>query len=582
MNISMPCASARLGLRAVMFSCVGVGAGLGGFIQSAARAQPCAMQVGAIAPDFVQANRAFGSTFAISGNTLVAGSTRYLFRSGDTQALATVFRFEGGQWVQEDFLTAPIDVSLALQSVAMSNDTIAVGFPLTRAPDNFLSLTGEARIYRQSNGAWEQEALLRASDAQSGADFGIDVAVAGDLAVVGADGADAPGQTDAGAAYIFERSQGVWTQRAILHAPDARANRGFGTRVLISGDRIFVSDTRSASAAVKGDAVYSFRRADGDWIFEDRITASDSLKDDLFGASLAAHGDTLVVGAPADVVVNGMMIGSAYAYTFNGTRWALRARLHAPVGERSVKFGQSLAAGPGFIAAADPAASITGFGPGAGVVHIFTLPGDFWTHQFKLSGENLAAADAFGQVLRLAGNTLYAAAPATSANSLERVGSLHEFALQLPTIGDVSGEAVVAPGATATLSILAQGAGELSYRWLHDGVEVRDGAGGASSGGAVVQGSRDSILILSGAAASDAGEYRCIVTGACGGAESPLTTLSVRCPADLDGTGFVDTDDFDAFIRAFESGAALADIDATGFIDTDDFDAFVRAYEQGC
>jgi hypothetical protein len=54
------------------------------------------------------------------------------------------------------------------------------------------------------------------------------------------------------------------------------------------------------------------------------------------------------------------------------------------------------------------------------------------------------------------------------------------------------------------------------------------------------------------------------------------------CVSDFDGSGFVDTDDFDAFVRAFEAGTNNADVDATGFVDTDDYDFFVRAFEAGC
>ncbi|MCG3123287.1 MAG: hypothetical protein GIKADHBN_01699 [Phycisphaerales bacterium] len=54
------------------------------------------------------------------------------------------------------------------------------------------------------------------------------------------------------------------------------------------------------------------------------------------------------------------------------------------------------------------------------------------------------------------------------------------------------------------------------------------------------------------------------------------------CPADFDGSGFVDTDDFDAFVVAFEAGTPDADFDGSGFVDTDDFDAFVLAFEAGC
>ncbi|MCG3123334.1 MAG: hypothetical protein GIKADHBN_01750 [Phycisphaerales bacterium] len=57
---------------------------------------------------------------------------------------------------------------------------------------------------------------------------------------------------------------------------------------------------------------------------------------------------------------------------------------------------------------------------------------------------------------------------------------------------------------------------------------------------------------------------------------------NTSCPADFDGSGFVDTDDYDAFVQAFENGDQSTDFDCTGFVDTDDFDAFVQSFERGC
>ncbi|MBL8964002.1 MAG: hypothetical protein KF787_07515 [Phycisphaeraceae bacterium] len=57
---------------------------------------------------------------------------------------------------------------------------------------------------------------------------------------------------------------------------------------------------------------------------------------------------------------------------------------------------------------------------------------------------------------------------------------------------------------------------------------------------------------------------------------------AVGCVSDFDASGFVDTDDFDDFVRAFEAGDFTADVDGTGFVDTDDFDFFVHAFESGC
>jgi hypothetical protein len=57
---------------------------------------------------------------------------------------------------------------------------------------------------------------------------------------------------------------------------------------------------------------------------------------------------------------------------------------------------------------------------------------------------------------------------------------------------------------------------------------------------------------------------------------------NTRCPADFDGSGFVDTEDYDAFVQQFELGENSADFDCSGFVDIEDFSAFVAAFERGC
>ncbi len=57
--------------------------------------------------------------------------------------------------------------------------------------------------------------------------------------------------------------------------------------------------------------------------------------------------------------------------------------------------------------------------------------------------------------------------------------------------------------------------------------------------------------------------------------------VKIHNPADFDNSGFVDTDDFDAFVHAYEAGEDSADVDGSCFVDTDDYDVFVRAFEAG-
>lgn len=53
-------------------------------------------------------------------------------------------------------------------------------------------------------------------------------------------------------------------------------------------------------------------------------------------------------------------------------------------------------------------------------------------------------------------------------------------------------------------------------------------------------------------------------------------------PADFDGSGFVDIEDYTLFVQAFEAGDDSADFDGSGFVDIEDFTLFVQSFEAGC
>lgn len=78
----------------------------------------------------------------------------------------------------------------------------------------------------------------------------------------------------------------------------------------------------------------------------------------------------------------------------------------------------------------------------------------------------------------------------------------------------------------------------------------------------------------------DAG-YQFIIAGTYGrGAWRAWLPSSGDCP-DIDGSGFIDTDDFDTFVYYFELGHPAADFDNSGFVDFVDYSAFVDAFILG-
>jgi hypothetical protein len=88
------------------------------------------------------------------------------------------------------------------------------------------------------------------------------VAISGDTLVVGAtkeDSSATGGEADnsmanAGAAYVFTRSGGAWSQLAQLKASNADAGDNFTASVAISGNTVVVGAPHEDSSANGGEA----------------------------------------------------------------------------------------------------------------------------------------------------------------------------------------------------------------------------------------------------------------------------------------------------------------------------------------
>ncbi len=115
-------------------------------------------------------------------------------------------------------------------------------------------------------------------------------------------------------------------------------------------------------------------------------------------------------------------------------------------------------------------------------------------------------------------------------------------------------------------------------QWRKDGELLYDGP---TEWGSYIMGAFSPTLVVFGVSQPDAGLYDCQVQTMCGTMDSVLAAVRV-CTADFDCTGFVDTDDFTAFVIEFEMGNQSTDVDGSGFVDTDDFTFFVLAFVEGC
>ena len=125
-----------------------------------------------------------------------------------------------------------------------------------------------------------------------------------------------------------------------------------------------------------------------------------------------------------------------------------------------------------------------------------------------------------------------------------------------------------------SFSVSATGTDPLTYRWRKDEVDLVDDAR--------IMGSGTAALTIYPVEQGDSGSYDVVVSNACGSRTSDPATLAIFCPADYDFNGFVNGDDFDAFVWAFEQGDMAADFDENTFVNGDDFDGFSLAFLWGC
>jgi hypothetical protein len=243
-----------------------------------------------------------------------------------------------------------------------------------------------------------QLANLIAGDGAADDEFGRSVAVSGDTLVVGARSDDIGANGNQGSAYVFVRSGGVWSLQQKLTANDGEASDLFGSSVAISGDTVVIGAPHGGTATNPDQgAAYVFVRSGAVWSFQQKLIAQDGADIDLFGISVAIHGDTALVGAHADDIGAAENQGSAYLFSRSGSTWTQRQKLRAQEGAVDDFFGQAIALGDDEIIVGAPAAD-TGANANQGAIYIF---GCGYVERQRLPGAGGADSDFFGNAVRV-------------------------------------------------------------------------------------------------------------------------------------------------------------------------------------
>ncbi len=300
----------------------------------------------------------FGSTVAINET----GDTILIAGRGSARGTVYLFVHNGTQWIQQGRLKQEIDFFGSTADI--SGDAVVVG----AWGDNATQVaSGAAYIYVRSGTNWAFQQKIKAGDPGVDDNFGWSVAISGNTVVVGAP-YDNIGGNDAGSAYVFTRSGTAWSQQQRLNATDPAATDWFGLVVDVSGDWAVIGSPQDDDGGNATGSAYLYERTGAAWASRGKLSASDRAAGDNLGRAitLGENAETLVLG----VASKSASRGAAYLYTRTVTTWTERRKLTASNQVTGDSFGAAVA-----IAGETILCGATGDDSGvtnAGSAHVFT------------------------------------------------------------------------------------------------------------------------------------------------------------------------------------------------------------------
>jgi hypothetical protein len=299
----------------------------------------------------------FGFSLSLSadGNTLAVGAisedSGAMGINGDqndnsqsASGAVYVFTRSGAQWSQQAYIkpsnTDANDLFGYAVGLSADGNTLAASSydedssarEINGVQDKKRRGSGAIYVFSRTSGNWAQTAYLKASNAEAGDSLGYSLAISQDGSTIAGGAADedcfTPGinppgcdndlklDSSTGAAYVFFKSNGAWTQQAFIKSSHPNKEDWFGSRLNLSGDgntlAVGAQLENGGSRGINGKqedlsaedsgALYLFTRTGSTWVQKAYMKSSNANAYDEFGSamSLSRDGKVLAVGARSE------------------------------------------------------------------------------------------------------------------------------------------------------------------------------------------------------------------------------------------------------------------------------------------
>jgi hypothetical protein len=292
----------------------------------------------------------FGTALLLDGDRLFVGSPRQAFEGAPFAGAVYIYEAQpGGAWTLTATLRPPEPEPVLEfgRALAMHDGQLLVGMPgCYDCPARY----GEVLCHVESNGSYEVVQRLRAPAPIASDGFGLRLAVHGERLFVGAP-YDGDGEARPGAAHCYRAEDGAWVHESTVRPPSAGV-MSFGVGLAASADRLLVGApgaSRIDSDDDRPGAAYVFDRIGANWALTSTLQPAGLADGAAFGRTITISGDRAFIGAPYQSTGDGRPDGGAvYGHDISAPQPQPTATVEAPPDVVS-GFGRSLGEGEGHL-----------------------------------------------------------------------------------------------------------------------------------------------------------------------------------------------------------------------------------------
>lgn len=276
-----------------------------------------------ITPEEPERDAFFGAAVALDGDTALVGAHGVEVDGTDRGGAVVELTRDPDGWsrVVEITRSFPESDDGFGMAVALEDDTALVGAPGTEVVSQ--AGAGEVVEYARDGSGWTRQEQLIMEVPQVDGAFGSGLALEGNRAFVGAEGAEVDGKPEAGEVHEYAREGGDWTRQRVIRSAFPEEETAFGAGVDVDGSRLLVGAPGTEISGQEGAGEVVTLAWDGaDWTEEARTSLAVPEVDGAFGSGLGLEGDRALVGAPGMDASGETSAGAAYGYAWDGDGWA--------------------------------------------------------------------------------------------------------------------------------------------------------------------------------------------------------------------------------------------------------------------